>query len=566
MENSLALLDGKMLLVGLIGIIIGWLIRWLVARQATNQLLAQNQSEVEAKSANIDALKHDLTLRERTISEQKESIAALTKERSGQVERVVSQENDINDLTAKLDLLESSQSENGDAIAVLEDTVAGLEEQISSERELLENLRGKHSKEIRDLESSRATLTEQLKNAQKSTNELSLELAATKETADKLRQELAVKNGALEKRAAPINQLKDALTQITQLRQNDLGELSSLQSSLAVWQARAEKAENSLAQSKNTPRDNETSKDTIASARSYEKLLSLKDQEISAQQKQTQQAQAKLLSVRETIGERENEIRLLTEQLHKLNADGQRRLDSMERKLKEHQSSSAQTIEELTKQREFLQEKIDNLTTENASSLRRLATANENLDELDQGNKSLRKALNEDAEKQRTQRDEINALISTTESLESQLARASAERETVKRNLDYMQRELQAKNHAIADLNSSLAKNEAVCQQLESALERCETKLQEKPPQTNTEGQPPTLHLSRPAQVDDLKKIKGVGPALEGLLNDLGIYQFSQLASLTSSEVAWVDEHIESFKGRIYRERWVKQAKKLITD
>lgn len=59
---------------------------------------------------------------------------------------------------------------------------------------------------------------------------------------------------------------------------------------------------------------------------------------------------------------------------------------------------------------------------------------------------------------------------------------------------------------------------------------------------------------------DDLKKIKGVGPKLEGVLNDLGVWHFWQVASWTATEVAWVDTRLK-FKGRIERDGWIDQAK-----
>ncbi len=61
---------------------------------------------------------------------------------------------------------------------------------------------------------------------------------------------------------------------------------------------------------------------------------------------------------------------------------------------------------------------------------------------------------------------------------------------------------------------------------------------------------------------DDLKVIKGVGPKLEGLLNGLGVYQFSQIAAFSATDIAWVDSKL-SFKGRIVRDRWVDQARDL---
>ena len=57
--------------------------------------------------------------------------------------------------------------------------------------------------------------------------------------------------------------------------------------------------------------------------------------------------------------------------------------------------------------------------------------------------------------------------------------------------------------------------------------------------------------------------IKGIGPKLEQLCNSLGFYHFDQIAAWTASEIAWVDENLEGFKGRVTRDEWVSQAKVL---
>lgn len=74
---------------------------------------------------------------------------------------------------------------------------------------------------------------------------------------------------------------------------------------------------------------------------------------------------------------------------------------------------------------------------------------------------------------------------------------------------------------------------------------------------------PKLLEAPRDEGPDDLKMIKGVGPKLEKVLHDLGVYHFDQVASWTDKEVAWVDENLEGFKGRVSRDNWVEQAKTL---
>lgn len=61
---------------------------------------------------------------------------------------------------------------------------------------------------------------------------------------------------------------------------------------------------------------------------------------------------------------------------------------------------------------------------------------------------------------------------------------------------------------------------------------------------------------------DDLKKLSGVGPALEKKLIEAGVTSFAQIAGWSKADIADMDEKL-SFKGRIDREDWVAQAKTL---
>jgi len=61
---------------------------------------------------------------------------------------------------------------------------------------------------------------------------------------------------------------------------------------------------------------------------------------------------------------------------------------------------------------------------------------------------------------------------------------------------------------------------------------------------------------------DDLKKIAGVGPVLEKKLNQLGITRLDQIANLSDEDIARIDTAL-NFKGRISRDDWIGQARKL---
>jgi predicted flap endonuclease-1-like 5' DNA nuclease len=79
----------------------------------------------------------------------------------------------------------------------------------------------------------------------------------------------------------------------------------------------------------------------------------------------------------------------------------------------------------------------------------------------------------------------------------------------------------------------------------------------------NEGSKPETLSAPKGGAADNLKEIKGVGPKLESMLNDMGFYHFDQIAQWGPDEVAWVDSNIKGFKGRVSRDNWVEQARTL---
>jgi NADH-quinone oxidoreductase subunit E len=81
-------------------------------------------------------------------------------------------------------------------------------------------------------------------------------------------------------------------------------------------------------------------------------------------------------------------------------------------------------------------------------------------------------------------------------------------------------------------------------------------------PTKTAEGVPELLKKPR-GKADDLKLIWGVGPAFEKLLNKVGVWHFDQVASWSAKEIEHVDALLKGFHGRIKRDDWVKQAKKL---
>jgi NADH-quinone oxidoreductase subunit E len=81
----------------------------------------------------------------------------------------------------------------------------------------------------------------------------------------------------------------------------------------------------------------------------------------------------------------------------------------------------------------------------------------------------------------------------------------------------------------------------------------------------------PKTEVSRPARkspvasvsaADDLKRISGIGPRLEKVLNGRGIATYAQIASLSAAALKKIDDDL-GLEGRVIRDDWAGQAKAL---
>lgn len=61
------------------------------------------------------------------------------------------------------------------------------------------------------------------------------------------------------------------------------------------------------------------------------------------------------------------------------------------------------------------------------------------------------------------------------------------------------------------------------------------------------------------ASPDPLQNLRGVSAGVEDLLNEIGIYYYSQIADFSAPELAWLDAKL-NLNGRVVRDRWASQA------
>jgi predicted flap endonuclease-1-like 5' DNA nuclease len=66
-----------------------------------------------------------------------------------------------------------------------------------------------------------------------------------------------------------------------------------------------------------------------------------------------------------------------------------------------------------------------------------------------------------------------------------------------------------------------------------------------------------------PAKPDNLELIYGIGPVLSKRLNRLGITTFAQIAQWTDVDIDRIEPQLDTIQGRIRREGWVADARRL---
>jgi predicted flap endonuclease-1-like 5' DNA nuclease/cell fate (sporulation/competence/biofilm development) regulator YmcA (YheA/YmcA/DUF963 family) len=121
--------------------------------------------------------------------------------------------------------------------------------------------------------------------------------------------------------------------------------------------------------------------------------------------------------------------------------------------------------------------------------------------------------------------------------------------------------ELDASNEPIED-----PRDDGIRQDIEDPAEAGEAEAGDEPetltaPVANETGSPALTAIAR----DNLKLIKGVGPAIEKTLNEMGIFRLNQIAEMSEYDIDRVARRLKGFRSRIYREDWMGQARELLT-
>lgn len=212
---------------------------------------------------------------------------------------------------------------------------------------------------------------------------------------------------------------------------------------------------------------------------------------------------------------------------------------------KQHKTSATQN-------RTAMQSSIQELTDENRSLQENLKQARNTIQQKDAEIKNLQKQLQACNEENKKSTAQLQTKIQDNE---MKLQQAQQNITLLQQEKESVENQLQQSHKKIEALKQEKEEAEQNIAELASIIEELKTKLKK-------ESQLTLLQEPRNGQKDNLQLIKGIGPVLEKILNEIGIYHFDQIASLKEEDIAFINEKL-AFSGRIERDDWVTQAKAL---
>ena len=266
----------------------------------------------------------------------------------------------------------------------------------------------------------------------------------------------------------------------------------------------------------------------LAKAKVATNEISARDEEILSLKNELQELQYKLEQRAQALSRNEVELAFSSEKLVSLQAT--------EGMSEEYQSRIRQLSESLANA-----EKQHTEAKQNDSELRRLRSELESLSrEKNQSNSRI-----SDLEKR---------LVEQAQSVEHRRQASSV-------NMDDNQRLKAARFETDKQLEVPRKQQDGVGKSASEALSATNTTTAQPTKPDSQSNTPRTPLYVAPKERDNLKQIKGIGPVMEKVLNELGVTSFKQLAEFTQQDIEKVSAAIGAFPGRIERDDWVGKAR-----
>lgn len=165
-----------------------------------------------------------------------------------------------------------------------------------------------------------------------------------------------------------------------------------------------------------------------------------------------------------------------------------------------------------------------------------------------------------------------STLIKAREDFRTDFLTLSRDNERLKTELDDAQRDLAEKLRLLSEQEAEKSLTEDHLKQVELSKGKLEFELNAAKKQLAEAANTVNPLVQKPGskkpsdEKDDLKLIRGIGPAIEKRLNAAGIFNYRQISEFTEGTIQKITDTIKFFPGRIERDRWVEQASKLYLD
>lgn len=260
-------------------------------------------------------------------------------------------------------------------------------------------------------------------------------------------------------------------------------------------------------------------------------------------------------AMRKKLDEAQIEIKELQTQLELKNADTQR----LSRQINERDESINRL--EIERKRLYneayqLREDVRHMETSNQEYISEVESGKLEIQQLKAKIELLQSSVNRQDEDTNNVAQMQSFLMATKRSfdnMEERLARVELENTRLKSLLD--------NNSSVSIVNTTAAEKSKETNLTETDVidEDPEIQITSSKPLVNI----PNLDL-KDQPVDNLTLIDGIGPFLEKKLNETGIYTYEQIANIQSDQIPQLTRAIGHIPGRIERDNWVGQAKKLL--
>jgi len=247
-------------------------------------------------------------------------------------------------------------------------------------------------------------------------------------------------------------------------------------------------------------------------------------------------------------------------------------------------------LERLTAQNKYLMEQNSEAQVSGQEAMKRTRELSQSMQEAYQRRNEMRrklKAIRKNLEITVNERDELKMSLATNDDdadpsngKDDKIFQLSRELDDWQKRLPPLIERYRARDAEASDLEAQLSEANARIRELEAAgdndISRVEPVLD---PEVLTDGhdasndtidteQPPVPDAAADGEArrtlrDNLQQVRGIGPAIEKTLNELGIYRYQQIANMSEYDIDRVARRLKGFHSRIYREDWIGQAREL---